>query len=166
MMDARGMNYLHNCNPPIIHRDLKSSNLLVDKNWTVKVGDFGLSRLKHETYLSTKNGKGTPQWMAPEVLRSEPSDEKSDVYSFGVILWELATEKIPWDSHNSMQLIGAVGFMNQRLEIPKELDPRWASMIEICWHSYDTICKFDLMYGTTTCWKPVIHGAGQRSRNY
>ncbi|KAH1046271.1 hypothetical protein J1N35_037055 [Gossypium stocksii] len=132
---ARGMNYLHNCNPPIIHRDLKSSNLLVDKNWTVKVGDFGLSRLKHKTYLTTKSGKGTPQWMAPEVLRSEPSDEKSDVYSFGVILWELATEKIPWEKHNAMQLVAAVGFMNQRLEIPKELDPRWASIIEICWNS-------------------------------
>ncbi|XP_022721786.1 probable serine/threonine-protein kinase DDB_G0282963 isoform X1 [Durio zibethinus] len=132
---ARGMNYLHHFNPPIIHRDLKSSNLLVDKNWTVKVGDFGLSRLKHETYLTTKTGKGTPQWMAPEVLRNEPSDEKSDVYSFGVILWELATEKIPWDNLNSMQVIGAVGFMNQRLEIPKEIDPRWASIMESCWHS-------------------------------
>nr|XP_010914582.3 LOW QUALITY PROTEIN: dual specificity protein kinase shkD-like [Elaeis guineensis] len=132
---ARGMNYLHHCNPPIIHRDLKSSNLLVDKNWTVKVGDFGLSRLKHDTYLTTKNGKGTPQWMAPEVLRNEPSDEKSDVYSYGVILWELVTEKIPWDNLNSMQIIGAVGFMNQRLELPKDLDPQWVSIIESCWHS-------------------------------
>ncbi|KAJ7980396.1 Kinase family protein [Quillaja saponaria] len=132
---ARGVNYLHHFTPPIIHRDLKSSNLLVDKNWTVKVGDFGLSRLKHETYLTTKTGKGTPQWMAPEVLRNEPSDEKSDVYSFGVILWELATEKIPWDTLNSMQVIGAVGFMNQRLEIPKDVDPEWASIIESCWHS-------------------------------
>ncbi|GMJ08367.1 hypothetical protein like AT5G49470 [Hibiscus trionum] len=132
---ARGMNYLHHCNPPIIHRDLKSSNLLVDKNWTVKVGDFGLSRLKHETYLTTKTGKGTPQWMAPEVLRNELSDEKSDIYSFGVVLWELATEKIPWETLNSMQVIGAVGFMNQRLEIPKEVDQRWASIIESCWHS-------------------------------
>ncbi|KAJ8623407.1 hypothetical protein MRB53_031936 [Persea americana] len=132
---ARGMNYLHHCNPPIIHRDLKSSNLLVDRNWTVKVGDFGLSRLKHETYLTTKTGKGTPQWMAPEVLRNEPSDEKSDVYSFGVILWELATEKIPWDNLNSMQVIGAVGFMNQRLEIPNDTDPQWVSIIESCWHS-------------------------------
>ncbi|KAE8658760.1 Serine/threonine-protein kinase CTR1 [Hibiscus syriacus] len=137
---ARGMNYLHHCNPPIIHRDLKSSNLLVDKNWTVKVGDFGLSRLKHETYLTTKTGKGTPQWMAPEVLRNEPSDEKSDVYSFGVILWELATEKIPWDNLNSMQVIGAVGFMNQRLDIPKEVDPRWSSIIESCWQS-DPQCR-------------------------
>ncbi|KAG0470554.1 hypothetical protein HPP92_017254 [Vanilla planifolia] len=129
---ARGMNYLHHCNPPIIHRDLKSSNLLVDKNWTVKVGDFGLSRLKHETYLTTKTGKGTPQWMAP-VLRNEPSDEKSDVYSYGVILWELVTEKIPWDNLNSMQVIGAVGFMNQRLELPNDCDPRWASIVESCW---------------------------------
>uniref|UniRef100_A0A1D1YKK8 non-specific serine/threonine protein kinase n=1 Tax=Anthurium amnicola TaxID=1678845 RepID=A0A1D1YKK8_9ARAE len=132
---ARGMNYLHHCNPPIIHRDLKSSNLLVDKNWTVKVGDFGLSRLKHETYLTTNTGKGTPQWMAPEVLRNEPSDEKSDVYSYGVILWELVTEKIPWDNLNSMQVIGAVGFMNQRLELPGDVDPQWISTIESCWHS-------------------------------
>ncbi|XP_073101059.1 uncharacterized protein [Elaeis guineensis] len=132
---ARGMNYLHHCNPPIIHRDLKSSNLLVDKNWTVKVGDFGLSRLKYETYLTTKTGKGTPQWMAPEVLRNEPSDEKSDVYSYGVILWELVTEKIPWDNLNSMQVIGAVGFMNQRLELPKDLDSQWGSIIESCWQS-------------------------------
>ncbi|KAL7616823.1 hypothetical protein Lser_V15G01637 [Lactuca serriola] len=132
---ARGMNYLHHCNPPIIHRDLKSSNLLVDKNWTVKVGDFGISRIKHETYLSTNTGKGTPQWMAPDVLRNEQVDEKSDVYSYGVVLWELTTEKIPWDNLNSMQVIGAVGFMNKRLEIPKDIDPQWASLIESCWSS-------------------------------
>ncbi|XP_073024202.1 probable serine/threonine-protein kinase SIS8 [Primulina eburnea] len=129
---ARGMNYLNHCNPPIVHRDLKSSNLLVDKNWTVKVGDFGLSRLKHETYLTTKTGKGTPQWMAPEVLRNEPSDEKSRCFLF-VILWELVTQKIPWENLNSMQVIGAVGFMNRRLEMPTDVDPQWASIIESCW---------------------------------
>ncbi|XP_074281542.1 RAF-like serine/threonine-protein kinase 24 isoform X2 [Silene latifolia] len=132
---ARGMNYLHSCNPPIVHRDLKSCNLLVDKNWSVKVADFGLSRVKHETYLTTKTGKGTPQWMAPEVLQNERSNEKSDLYSFGVVLWELATQKIPWENLNAMQVIGAVGFMNQRLDIPDDVDPMWASMIESCWHS-------------------------------
>ncbi|XP_050372534.1 uncharacterized protein LOC126790365 isoform X2 [Argentina anserina] len=137
---AWGMNYLHHFNPPIIHRDLKSSNLLVDKNWTVKVGDFGLSRLKHKTFLTNKSGRGTPQWMSPEFLRNEPSDEKSDIYSYGVILWELATLKIPWDNLNPMQVIGAVGFMNQRLEIPKDVDPKWASIIESCWHS-DPACR-------------------------
>ncbi|WZY83410.1 hypothetical protein YC2023_029794 [Brassica napus] len=136
---ARGMNYLHCCSPPIVHRDLKSSNLLVDRNLTVKVADFGLSRVKHETYLTTKSGKGTPQWMAPEVLRNESADEKyilvSDIYSFGVVLWELATEKIPWEALNSMQVIGAVGFMNQRLEIPKDIDPLWISLMESCWNN-------------------------------
>ncbi|KAI3957338.1 hypothetical protein MKW98_003059 [Papaver atlanticum] len=74
---ARGMNYLHSYDPPIVHRDLKSSNLLVDKDWTVKIGDFGLSRLKHTTFLSRNSGKGTPQWMAPEVIRNEPANEKN-----------------------------------------------------------------------------------------
>ncbi|KAJ7538884.1 hypothetical protein O6H91_11G067300 [Diphasiastrum complanatum] len=132
---ARGMNYLHHFTPPIVHRDLKSSNLLVDRNWTVKVGDFGLSRLKHGTFLTAKSGMGTPQWMAPEVLRSEPSNETSDVYSFGVILWELATEQVPWTGLNSMQVVGAVGFMNQRLIIPEDLNPAFASLIEDCWQS-------------------------------
>ncbi|KAG6531822.1 hypothetical protein ZIOFF_005648 [Zingiber officinale] len=97
------------------------------------VGDFGLSRLKHETYLTTKSGKGTPQWMAPEVLRNEPSDEKSDVYSYGVVLWELVTEKIPWYNLNSMQVIAAVGFMDQRLDLPADLDQQWVSIIQSCW---------------------------------
>ncbi|XP_076956617.1 uncharacterized protein LOC143631878 isoform X2 [Bidens hawaiensis] len=132
---ARGMNYLHHCNPPIVHRDLKSSNLLVDKNWTVKVGDFGLSRIKHQTYLNTKSGKGTPQWMAPEIIRNEQADEKSDVYSYGVVLWEILTDKIPWDDLNPMQVIAAVGFMNRRLEIPKDMDPLWATLIESSWCS-------------------------------
>ncbi|KAH7281925.1 hypothetical protein KP509_35G003600 [Ceratopteris richardii] len=130
---ARGMNYLHHCNPPIVHRDLKSSNLLVDKNWTVKVADFGLSRMKHATFLTAKSGRGTPQWMAPEVLRNEPSDEKADVYSFGVIMWELATEEIPWDGLNAMQVVGAVGFMNQRLQIPDNVETEWAAMMNECW---------------------------------
>lgn len=132
---ARGMNYLHHCNPPIVHRDLKSSNLLVDRNWNVKVADFGLSRMKHATYLTAKSGRGTPQWMAPEVLRNEPTNEKADVYSFGIIMWELATEQVPWDGLNAMQVVGAVGFMNQRLQIPEGLDPEWVAMMEGCWHS-------------------------------
>ncbi|XP_039039786.1 serine/threonine-protein kinase CTR1-like isoform X2 [Hibiscus syriacus] len=100
---AKGMNYLHRHNPPIVHRDLKSPNLLVDKKYTVKVCDFGLSRLKANTFLSSKSAAGTPEWMAPEVLRDEPSNEKSDVYSFGVILWELATLQQPWGNLNPAQ---------------------------------------------------------------
>ncbi|KAG9133842.1 hypothetical protein Leryth_023155 [Lithospermum erythrorhizon] len=132
---ARGMNCLHTSTPTIVHRDLKSPNLLVDKNWNVKVCDFGLSRLKHNTFLSSKSTAGTPEWMAPEVLRNEPSNEKCDVYSFGVILWELATLRLPWSGMNPMQVVGAVGFQNRRLEIPKEVDPLVARIIWQCWQT-------------------------------
>ncbi|KAL6174640.1 hypothetical protein ACLB2K_051286 [Fragaria x ananassa] len=132
---ARGMNYLHRRNPPIVHRDLKSSNLMVDKNWTVKVGDFGLSKLKNATFLTAKSGRGTPQWMAPEVLRNEPSNEKSDVFSFGVILWEIMTVSVPWDNLNPLQVVGVVGFMDRRLDIPEGLNPEIVSIIEDCWRS-------------------------------
>ncbi|KAL2533576.1 Serine/threonine-protein kinase CTR1 [Abeliophyllum distichum] len=130
---AKGMNYLHKCNPPIVHRDLKSPNLLVDRKYTVKVGDFGLSRLKEKTFLSSKTAAGTPEWMAPEVLRNEPSNEKSDVYSFGVILWELATLQQPWSNLNAMQVVAAVGFKGLRLEIPRDVNPQVAAIIEACW---------------------------------
>ncbi|KAF6163032.1 hypothetical protein GIB67_004216 [Kingdonia uniflora] len=150
---AKGMNYLHTSHPTIVHRDLKSPNLLVDKNWVVKVCDFGLSRLKHHTFLSSKSTAGTelncpfhltifyndhelqPEWMAPEVLRNEPSNEKCDVYSFGVILWELATLRMPWNGMNPMQVVGAVGFQNRRLEIPEDIDPTVAQIISDCWQS-------------------------------
>ncbi|AQK71396.1 Serine/threonine-protein kinase CTR1 [Zea mays] len=130
---AKGMNYLHKRNPPIVHRDLKSPNLLVDKKYTVKVCDFGLSRLKANTFLSSKTAAGTPEWMAPEVLRDEPSNEKSDVYSFGVILWELMTLQQPWSNLNPAQVVAAVGFKGQRLEIPSSVDPKVAAVIESCW---------------------------------
>ncbi|KAF5467995.1 hypothetical protein F2P56_012193 [Juglans regia] len=132
---ARGMNYLHTSHPPIVHRDLKSPNLLVDKNWVVKVSDFGLSRMKHHTFLSSKSTAGTPEWMAPEVLRNEQANEKCDVYSFGVILWELSTLRIPWKGLNPMQVVGAVGFQNRRLEIQDEVDPAVAEIIHDCWQT-------------------------------
>ncbi|KAG7943359.1 hypothetical protein I3843_15G034200 [Carya illinoinensis] len=132
---ARGMNYLHTSHPPIVHRDLKSPNLLVDKNWVVKVCDFGLSRMKHNTFLSSKSTAGTPEWMAPEVLRNEQANEKCDVYSFGVILWELSTLRIPWKGLNPMQVVGAVGFQNRRLEIQDDVDPAVAQIIHDCWQT-------------------------------
>ncbi|KAG4195054.1 hypothetical protein ERO13_A06G089200v2 [Gossypium hirsutum] len=132
---AKGMNYLHTSNPTIVHRDLKTPNLLVDKNWVVKVCDFGLSRMKHHTFLSSKSTAGTPEWMAPEILRNEPANEKCDVYSFGVVLWELVTLRIPWKGLNPMQVVGAVGFQNRRLEIPEGIDPMVAQIIRECWQT-------------------------------
>eukprot|EP01018_Ginkgo_biloba_P040140 Gb_11687 [translate_table: standard] len=130
---AKGINYLHRLSPPIVHRDLKSPNLLVDKTWTVKVCDFGLARFKANTFISSKSAAGTPEWMAPEVLRDEPSNEKSDVYSFGVILWEIVTMQQPWSGLSPAQVVGAVGFQNRRLLIPQDMNPEIATVIESCW---------------------------------
>ncbi|XP_028777697.1 serine/threonine-protein kinase CTR1 [Neltuma alba] len=130
---AKGINYLHCLSPPIVHWDLKSPNLLVDKNWTVKVCDFGLSRFKANTFISSKSVAGTPEWMAPEFLRGEPSNEKSDVYSFGVILWELVTMQQPWNGLSPAQVVGAVAFQNRKLAIPLNISPVLASLMESCW---------------------------------
>jgi serine/threonine-protein kinase CTR1 len=71
--------------------------------------------------------------MAPEVLRDEPSNEKADVYSFGVVFWELITMQLPWSGMSPAQVVGAVGFQNRRLHIPKELHPDLAAIMESCW---------------------------------
>eukprot|EP00955_Chlamydomonas_euryale_P014123 152129-Chlamydomonas_euryale.AAC.6 len=113
----------------------KSPNLLVDKDWTIKVCDFGLSRVKGATFLTARSQGGTPEWMAPEILRNERSDEKSDVYSYGVILYELATGEEPWGHlQNPMVVVGAVGFNHQRLELPDDLQPELRQLVSECWH--------------------------------
>jgi serine/threonine-protein kinase CTR1 len=116
---ARGMLYLHAKERRIVHRDLKSMNLLVFANWSCKVADFGIFREQHATFLSTQSTAGSPAWMAPEMLRGEKTTEKVDVYSFGVILWEIVTLQKPWAHIKSFQeLITVVGIKDNRLALP------------------------------------------------
>ncbi|KAI8544545.1 hypothetical protein RHMOL_Rhmol08G0305600 [Rhododendron molle] len=93
---AEGLAYLHDgCKPPIIHRDIKTANILLTENMQAKVSDFGLSRLMSSdggTHVSTL-AAGTPGYIDPEYLEFNKLNEKSDVYSFGVVLLELITGK-------------------------------------------------------------------------
>ena len=79
-----------------MHLDLKSPNILVDDKWRVKIADFGLRARAATRDVSGRSGfHGTPEWMAPEMLRAEDYDEKADSYSYGVVLWELLAAQTP-----------------------------------------------------------------------
>uniref|UniRef100_A0A6B2L9B0 Protein kinase domain-containing protein n=1 Tax=Arcella intermedia TaxID=1963864 RepID=A0A6B2L9B0_9EUKA len=131
---AAGIDYLHNhCN--LIHRDLKSMNLLINTYKThleVKVCDFALSRVISKKEQMTGQ-VGTVSWTAPEVLVGRKKyNEKADVYSFGIILWELVTRREPYKEMNPVQVILDVT-RGKREAIPKECPPELKRLINACW---------------------------------
>uniref|UniRef100_A0A8C3AQA1 Mitogen-activated protein kinase kinase kinase n=1 Tax=Cyclopterus lumpus TaxID=8103 RepID=A0A8C3AQA1_CYCLU len=129
---ASGMNYLHL--HKIIHRDLKSPNVLVTYNDTVKISDFGTSK-----ELSDKSTKmsfaGTVAWMAPEVIRNEPVSEKVDIWSFGVVLWELLTGEIPYKDVDSSAIIWGVGSNSLHLPVPSTCPDGFKILMKQTWQS-------------------------------
>ncbi|KAL2594219.1 hypothetical protein AAZV13_12G176900 [Glycine max] len=103
----------------VVHRDLKSANCLVNKHWTVKICDFGLSRIMTESPMRDSSSAGTPEWMAPELIRNEPFTEKCDIFSLGVIMWELCTLNRPWEGVPPERVVYSVANEGSRLEIPE-----------------------------------------------
>lgn len=133
---ALGMNWLHGiCK--IIHRDLKPANLLVAEDGTVKVTDFGFSEFFEVGKSFVERTKGTPLWMAPEVMLGQETNEKRDVYSFGIILWELLTGKVPYSEYkNWKDFKHAVCIEGARPTIPETI-PSLEYLIRRCWdHNY------------------------------
>lgn len=123
---SRGMAYLHGFSPPILHRDIKSTNLLVGDGHCIKLCDFGLSRVKvaqkdTEKNLAAGDQVGTPQWMAPEILQNEDYSELSDVYSFGVVLCEILTREVPWYGLDTVSIVFAVCVQEARPTLPSEV---------------------------------------------
>ncbi|KAG8484341.1 hypothetical protein CXB51_022811 [Gossypium anomalum] len=111
---AKGMAYLHHdCSPRIIHRDIKSSNILLDSNLEARVSDFGLAKLleDEETHITTIVA-GTFGYLAPEYMVSGRATDKTDVYSFGVLVLEVLSGKRPTDASFIEKGLNIVGWLN------------------------------------------------------
>lgn len=129
---ASGMAYLHK--HMIIHRDLKSPNVLISHNNILKISDFGTSRQMGGDCHSTKMSfAGTVAWMAPEVIRNEPCSEKIDVWSFGVVLWELLTLEIPYRDFEQSTIIYGVGNSTLSLPLPDSFPQGFRLLMQLCW---------------------------------
>jgi len=125
---ARGLAYLHqSCEPHILHRDIKSSNILLDQNFEAHLADFGLARLilPYDTHVTT-DLVGTLGYIPPEYGQASVATYKGDVYSFGVVLLELLTGKRPMDMcrpKGSRDLISWVLQMKREKRESEVFDP-------------------------------------------
>ncbi|XP_078601587.1 uncharacterized protein LOC144876309 [Branchiostoma floridae x Branchiostoma japonicum] len=132
---ALGMNYLHNRKPAVLHLDLKSMNVLLDSQLRAKIADFGFSKLRHDADVKASQSghlRGTPAWMAPELINQGNITTKVDVYSFGMILWEMLTRKHPYLGLSMFQVMECVR-LNQRPDIPDYCPIGLSRLIGLCW---------------------------------
>ncbi|KAI9998036.1 hypothetical protein PInf_002370 [Phytophthora infestans] len=95
---AFALTYLHSLDPAVLHRDLKSRNILLTESLTAKITDFGTSRIRSDGSMTSNVGSSL--WMAPEVMMGRRYDEKADVFSFGVVISELDTHELPYSHVN------------------------------------------------------------------
>mmetsp|Transcript_99648 Transcript_99648/g.282227 ORF Transcript_99648/g.282227 Transcript_99648/m.282227 type:complete len:303 (+) Transcript_99648:95-1003(+) len=143
---AKAMDYLHNFNPQIVHRDLKSLNLLLSTPVTngrdeplVKVSDFGLSRMKDQApdsdWGKMTKAAGTCHWMAPEVFTGSSYDEKVDIYSYGMILFEVVCREIPFEEQEPAD-VGHLTVQGERPDleaVPPNCPRQLQELMIQCW---------------------------------
>lgn len=123
------MEYLHSLRPAIIHRDLKSLNILQAANGSFKICDFGLVK-------NTNTQAGTPAYMAPELFENKQFNKSVDVYSFGILLWEIFAREIPFYMIDVFDIRQKVVNGN-RPRIPGfGFTPQLVRLVQRCWYEY------------------------------
>ncbi|XP_062510364.1 uncharacterized protein LOC134186411 isoform X2 [Corticium candelabrum] len=160
---AKGMRFLHNLNPPRIHRDLKCGNLLVSDRWIVKVADFGTARfiqqldepqdvdkepesiVPHhldeerkpllEAQKLMSESVGTLLWRAPETFFEKKYGASVDVYSFGIVMWEIMSQKVPYDDCRTsyMYQLAELVRQGQRPSLHDNEPADYISLMKRCW---------------------------------
>lgn len=134
---SRGLNWLHH--KGVIHRDLKTANILLDANGRAKIADFGLAHVKRRTGDPTGGFYGvcgTPCYMAPEVLNKEPYGVKADVFSFAIVLCEIVLGKYPYENEPESTATfeqAIVSGLRPDLPPPHLCPPSLSALIDRCW---------------------------------
>jgi TPR repeat protein len=136
---AQGINYLHT--QDVLHRDLKSLNVLISDTGRAKLTDFGLSKVKQITKsLTSKSSNqssqavGTLPWMAPELFKRKAEyTKKADIYSLGMILWELSSRKVPFSEAENMAILALWKAQGEAETIPDNCPKPMAELIKYCW---------------------------------
>jgi serine/threonine protein kinase len=100
---SSALKFVHGKN--ILHRDLKTQNVFLDRNWTVKLGDFGIAKVLTSTTAKANTMVGTPYYLSPELCEDKPYDKKSDVWALGCILYELCTLRHAFEGRNMCALV-------------------------------------------------------------
>lgn len=150
---AKGLLYLHSADPPLVHGQLKSSNILVDDSWNAKLADFGTRRVAdamgfdRSRLESMDTNAGLLRWTAPELLKhgeervlkgnanaGTACPQAVDVYSFGMVLWELTTGEVPFADMQSNREIREYVLSGCRpMMKPGQYNLQWGELITRCW---------------------------------
>ncbi len=127
---AAGVHFLHE--NKVIHRDLKSGNVLLMADLTAKVADFGSAKATDNTTTKPSQGTGTYHWMPPEAIKLDDISQAWDVHSYGILLWELWTHKLPFTDVDSFRLPGKI-VEGLRPPVPTNCNPRISELMQECW---------------------------------
>ena len=140
---AQGMNYLHKSRPPIIHRDLRPSNLLIDANGALKIADLYLAKIRPDPEEKETDAssmmlevtwlQGVYRYMAPEVFRHEEYTESVDVYSYSMIFYHMLLGRPPWAGSSELDAITKAAIDGERPMIPRDVDERLSTLLKRCW---------------------------------
>lgn len=128
---ALGMEYLHN--KGIVHRDLKTSNILLDEYNNAYIADFGLSGQMKNKKEKLHGGVGTPNYTAPEILASIHYNSQVDVYSYSIVLWEMQVKRVPFKDMQAKDIYEHVVRNNWRLPLPQESPNGLKKLITQAW---------------------------------
>jgi len=145
---AAGMSHLHD--EGVVHRDLASRNLLLDKNLSVKITDFGMSRIisnQEGAADVTKSDVGPLKWMAPECILEKKYSQKSDSYAFGITLIEMLTRQEPYPGQSAVNIAIGVTRDNLRPPIPDYAPTQLADLVKKCYErNADDRPTFKMIY--------------------